>query len=45
MPESHAADTLKAGAGLSDPAVAARVAAAAPGCIEWLLGQGVPLRP
>lgn len=39
-PALHAADTLQAGAGLSDPDVAARVAAAAPACIEWLLTQG-----
>src|SRR3954447_13182591 len=41
-PESHAHDTCEAGAGLSDPAVARRVAEAAPGCIEWLLRKGVP---
>jgi L-aspartate oxidase len=40
-PALHAADTLQAGAGLSDPDVAARVAAAAPACIEWLVAQGV----
>jgi L-aspartate oxidase len=39
-PALHAADTLQAGAGLSDPDVAARVAAAAPACIEWLIAQG-----
>jgi len=39
-PALHAADTLQAGAGLSDPDVAARVAAAAPACIEWLVAQG-----
>jgi L-aspartate oxidase len=39
-PTLHAADTLQAGAGLSDPNVAARVAAAAPSCIEWLVAQG-----
>ncbi|ANY85095.1 L-aspartate oxidase (plasmid) [Microvirga ossetica] len=39
-PALHAADTLQAGAGLSDPDVAARVAAAAPSCIEWLVAQG-----
>src|SRR3954471_20262604 len=42
QPESHARDTCEAGAGLSDPAVARRVAEAAPGCIEWLLRKGVP---
>jgi L-aspartate oxidase len=40
-PAVHAADTLQAAAGLSDPGVAARVAAAAPSCIEWLVAQGV----
>ena len=39
-PALHATDTLQAGAGLSDPGVAARVAAAAPSCIEWLIAQG-----
>ncbi|PVE21107.1 L-aspartate oxidase [Microvirga sp. KLBC 81] len=39
-PALHAADTLQAGAGLSDPDVAARVAAAAPACIAWLIAQG-----
>jgi len=39
-PVLHAADTLQAGAGLSHPDVAARVAAAAPSCIEWLVAQG-----
>ncbi|PVE21350.1 L-aspartate oxidase [Microvirga sp. KLBC 81] len=38
-PALHAADTLRAGAGLSDPDVAARVAAAAPARIEWLVAQ------
>ncbi|WP_457093564.1 L-aspartate oxidase [Microvirga sp. P5_D2] len=39
-PALHAGDTLQAGAGLSDPNVAARVAAAAPSCIAWLVAQG-----
>jgi L-aspartate oxidase len=39
-PALHAADTLQAGAGLSDPDVASRVAAAAPSSIEWLVAQG-----
>ncbi|WP_414476373.1 L-aspartate oxidase [Microvirga sp. M2] len=39
-PALHAADTVRAGAGLSDPEVAARVAAAAPACIAWLVAQG-----
>jgi L-aspartate oxidase len=42
-PDLHADDTLKAGAGLSDRAVAVRVAEAAPACVEWLLDQGVRL--
>ena len=37
--------TLAAGAGLSDPAVARRVAEAAPGCIEWLLRRRRAVRP
>ncbi|MGU3537056.1 L-aspartate oxidase [Methylobacterium sp. A54F] len=40
-PELHAADTCAAGAGLTDPAVALRVAAAGPGLIGWLLEQGI----
>src|SRR5262245_62149625 len=40
-PDLHAADTLAAGDGLSDPAVAARVAAAAPAAIAELEQQGV----
>ncbi|MEO1090954.1 MAG: L-aspartate oxidase [Pseudomonadota bacterium] len=40
-PALHAADTLLAGAGLSDPDVAARVAAVAPARIDDLLGWGV----
>jgi L-aspartate oxidase len=39
-PALHAADTLQAGAGLSDPEIAARVAAAAPACVAWLVAQG-----
>ncbi|WP_084731449.1 L-aspartate oxidase [Microvirga vignae] len=39
-PALHATDTLQAGAGLSNPDVAARVARAAPSCIEWLVAQG-----
>lgn len=41
-PALHAADTLTAGAGLSDPAVAALVAEAAPAAIEWLVRLGTP---
>jgi L-aspartate oxidase len=40
-PALHAADTLRAGAGLGDPMVAARVAAAAPKSIEDLASHGV----
>jgi L-aspartate oxidase len=41
-PALHAADTLAAGAGLSEPEVAERVAAAGPGLIEWLVGLNAP---
>ncbi|MGZ8322075.1 MAG: L-aspartate oxidase [Rhodoplanes sp.] len=40
-PELHAADTLAAGTGLSEPSVALAVTRAAPACIEWLKRQGV----
>ena len=40
-PALHAADTLAAGAGLSDPAVAGRIAAAAPAAIIELERHGV----
>ena len=40
--ESHAADTVAAGAGLSDPAMAALLARDAPARIEDLLRLGVP---
>ena len=40
-PALHAADTLAAGAGLSDPAVASRIAAAAPAAIIELERHGV----
>jgi L-aspartate oxidase len=40
-PALHAADTLAAGAGLSDPEVAHRVAEAGPGLVEWLCGLGL----
>ncbi len=40
-PALHAADTLAAGDGLSDPAVASRIAAAAPGAIIELERHGV----
>lgn len=41
-PALHAADTLAAGAGLSQPDVAERVAAAGPGLVDWLVGLGAP---
>lgn len=41
-PALHAADTLAAGAGLTEPDVALRVAQAGPGLIEWLVGLGLP---
>ncbi|WP_371345094.1 L-aspartate oxidase [Ancylobacter sp. IITR112] len=41
-PDLHAIDTLAAGAGLSEPLVARRVAAAAEEAIDWLLGLGTP---
>ena len=41
-PDLHAADTLAAGAGLTEPDVAARVAAAGPGLIDWLVGLAAP---
>jgi L-aspartate oxidase len=42
-PDLHAADTLAAAAGIGDPDVANRVAAAAPNCIERLIARGVTL--
>ena len=41
-PSLHAADTEAAGAGLTDQAVARRVAEAGPGLIDWLVGLGAP---
>jgi L-aspartate oxidase len=41
-PEAHAADTLTAGAGLCDPAIAALVAHEAPQRIEDLVALGAP---
>ena len=41
-PSLHAADTLSAGAGLTDLSVATRVAQAAPGCIEYLESLAAP---
>ncbi|HXM55099.1 MAG TPA: FAD-dependent oxidoreductase, partial [Candidatus Dormibacteraeota bacterium] len=40
-PELHAADTLAAGAGLSDPAAAGLLAAEAAGAVAWLEASGV----
>lgn len=40
--DSHVADTLEAGAGLCDPAVARFVASRARAVIEWLLDVRVP---
>ncbi|TNC14282.1 L-aspartate oxidase [Methylobacterium terricola] len=40
-PALHAADTLAAGAGLSDPGVALAVAEAGPGLVDWLAGLGL----
>ncbi|MCS0494378.1 L-aspartate oxidase [Ancylobacter sp. MQZ15Z-1] len=41
-PELHAQDTLDAGAGLTEPEVARRIAQAAPGAIDWLVALGTP---
>ncbi|TXM96113.1 FAD-dependent oxidoreductase, partial [Methylobacterium sp. WL103] len=41
-PSLHAADTEGAGAGLTDPAVALRVAAEGPRLIDWLVSLGAP---
>ncbi|WGD30243.1 L-aspartate oxidase [Ancylobacter sp. WKF20] len=41
-PDFHAIDTLAAGAGLSEPLVARRVAGAAPAAIDWLVEIGTP---
>jgi L-aspartate oxidase len=40
-PALHAEDTLKAAAGIGDPTIAERVAAAAPAAIERLIARGV----
>ncbi|MCJ2083657.1 L-aspartate oxidase [Methylobacterium sp. J-090] len=42
VPTLHAADTLAAGAGLTERDVAERVAAAGPGLIDWLVALGAP---
>jgi len=41
-PALHAADTLAAGAGLTEPDVALRVTRAGPSLIDWLVSLGVP---
>jgi L-aspartate oxidase len=41
-PSLHAADTVKAGAGISDAAVAQAVASEAPAAIAWLEAMGTP---
>ena len=41
-PDYHAIDTLKAGAGLCEPLVVRRIAAAAPDAIDWLVSLGTP---
>ena len=41
-PALHAADTLKAAAGIGDPLVAKAVAEEAPAAIEWLANLGTP---
>ncbi len=40
--EAHVADTLDAGAGLTDPETARLVASRAPACIDWLVNLQVP---
>ncbi len=40
-PALHAADTLAAGAGLSDAGIAQIVAEAGPGLVDWLVGLGL----
>ena len=39
--ESHVQDTAHAGAGLCHPAVVREVVSQGPGCIDWLIAQGV----
>ncbi len=41
VPELHAADTVRVGAGLTDAAIAALVTRAAPSRVEWLAATGV----
>ena len=40
--ELHAADTIAAGAGLTDPAMAALLAGEGPDAVRWLAGLGAP---
>ncbi|MEX0729980.1 MAG: L-aspartate oxidase [Aquisalimonadaceae bacterium] len=40
--DSHVADTLDAGAGLTDAATARFISREAASCIHWLVGMGVP---
>ena len=39
-PANHAADTLKAGAGIGDPAIVRKVTESAPAAIDWLAAMG-----
>jgi len=41
-PEAHAADTLSAGAGLSDPERTRQMTADGAGSLEWLVQEGIP---
>ena len=41
-PELHAADTIAAGAGLTDPAMAELLAREGPEAVRWLAGLGAP---
>ena len=41
-PELHAADTIAAGAGLTDPAMAELLAREGPDAVRWLAGLGAP---
>ena len=41
-PALHAADTIAAGAGLTDPAMAQLLAREGPGAVRWLADQGAP---
>lgn len=41
-PEHHAADTLSAGAGMSDPDLALRMASEGVKYLQWLVDEGVP---